>query len=114
MVKYNHTPEQYFDALGQRTRRVIVEALARCDQLSVSDLQKQVGISLPGTLKHVRVLEQRGLITSMKDGRTLYCSLNRAAFHNMIDWMLNTQQFWNQSIDRLETHLSQSTSKNKK
>ena len=111
MVKYTQTPEVLFDALSQSTRRKIFEHLSRGGTLSVSDIQEPLGISLPATLKQIRVLKESGLVTCQKKGRTQYCSLNRKKLNKMIDWLLYHQQFWSKSLDRLEKHLKENNKK---
>lgn len=106
MVKYSQAPEELFGALALPTRRKMFEHLSKKGKCSVSDLAKPLQISLPATLKQVRILEESGLVVCEKEGRTQYCSINRASLDQMVEWLIQHQQFWSASFDRLEKELN--------
>ena len=64
----NLVVHRQFAALGDPTRLAIVERLAR-GPASAGDLAAPTALSLPAVLKHVRVLEEAGLVTTVKRGR---------------------------------------------
>ena len=82
MVKYSVLDrtvlDRTFGALADPTRREILERLAE-GPASVSDLARPLGMSMPGSLKHVRILEQARLVTTQKQGRVRECRRPRAA-----------------------------------
>lgn len=106
MVKYKRAMEDQFAALGDPSRFSMVTHLSKAGELSVSELASSLSISLPGTLKHVRILESSKVVTCRKEGRVRYCSLNAETLENMIKWLLFHQQFWSKSFDCLESHFS--------
>ncbi len=65
-------------ALADLSRLKIVHELAGRDELKVSDLAKLVKLSQPLLSWHLRKLRRAGLIITRKDGRQVFCSLNRA------------------------------------
>ena len=71
---YPHLLDTTFSALADPTRRAILEQLARGES-SVTKLARPFDVSLPAISRHLRVLEQAGLLTREKDGRLRRCSL---------------------------------------
>ena len=82
-----------FAALGDPTRLAIVERLAR-GPTSASDLAAPTTISLPAVLKHVRVLEEAGLVTTVKRGRVRECRLRDDALVAVATWTAQQQSLW--------------------
>lgn len=62
-------------------------------------------MSLPAITKHLKVLEQAGLITKTRDAQWRQCSLNKTGFKEAADWMEEFRIFWEDSFDRLDAHL---------
>ena len=78
MVKYNDAAlDRVFAALADPTRRGILAALA-AGSGPVSELAQPFGMSLPGFVKHLRVLEDAGLVAREKTGRVVTCELSAA------------------------------------
>src|SRR3954465_4670448 len=69
MVQYSQTVDRTFAALADPTRRAVVERLWN-GTATVSELAKPFGITLTGMKKHIHVLEEAGLVTTTKVGRT--------------------------------------------
>ena len=66
--------DRTFSALSDPTRRHILERLAG-GPATISELAQPFDITLPGLLKHVRILEEAGLVVTEKQGRTRQCRL---------------------------------------
>jgi DNA-binding transcriptional ArsR family regulator len=96
-----------FAALGDPTRLAIVERLAR-GPTSAGDLAAPTSMSLPAVLKHVRVLEQAGLVTTAKRGRVRECRLHEDAFVAVAEWTARQQALWSARLDALGTLLEDS------
>ena len=107
MVKSPGKLDATFFALGDPTRRAIVAALAR-GQASVSDLARPHKISLPAVMKHLRVLEQAGLISQEKNGRVRHCRLRPQPMVQASNWLSQYQAFWEKQFDALDRYLNQS------
>ena len=76
MVKYSDDDlDTVFAALSDRTRRQVLQSLAGGDR-QVTELANQHEMSLPGFMKHLRVLEDAGLIARSKEGRVVSCELS--------------------------------------
>src|SRR5690606_8433317 len=96
--------DRIFHALADATRRQMLAELARGDA-TVSTLGRPHEMSLVAASKHLRVLEDAGLIRSHKQGRTRTCSINRAAFESAQEILEYCQSFWQQRLDSLESFL---------
>ena len=105
MVEYS--PEQLdavFHALADGTRRRMLRSLGGQPR-SVGELAAPFQISLAAASKHIKVLERAGLVTRTIQGRTHLCRLQPEALAASQQWLRFYEQFWNQSLDALETAL---------
>ncbi len=109
MIKYRDG-EKMLDVLGLPLRRAMVRRVQKGGAMSLSKLAEPFGISLPAALKHVRMLEQTGIIQTHKKGRVRICLYNPIAFKELSSWIASQSAFWEGSFDRLERTIS----KNKK
>jgi DNA-binding transcriptional ArsR family regulator len=106
MVK--HSPlDRTFSALSDPTRRDILERLAR-GPATISELAHPFGISLPGLMKHVRILERAHLVITEKKGRTRQCRLGSEHLDDAARWIETYRRRWEGRLDRLEGYLRQS------
>lgn len=97
-----------FAALADPTRRAIVSRLAE-GECSVNDLAAPFEISLPAISRHLKVLEQAGLITRRRDAQRRPCRLRADALDAMGRYVLHTRAVWEQRLDRLEWFLAVGT-----
>ncbi len=93
-----------FAALADPTRRAIVTRLSRGDA-TVGELAEPFAIGLPTMLKHIRVLERGGLVSSAKAGRVRTCTLNPGALGAADAWLRRHIATWEARLDRLEAHV---------
>ena len=102
----NHSPDldRTFAALSDPIRRAIVSRLCEGPR-SVSELSEPFEIALPSLLKHVRVLEESGLISSEKTGRVRICRIERRALQETEAWIHRHIATWERRLDRLEAHV---------
>lgn len=107
MVKYPAL-DRTFGALADPTRREIVERLAK-GPASVSELARPSGMSMPGLLKHVRILEQAHLVTTEKRGRVRQCRLDPGQLDDAARWIQASRRRWERRLDRLGTYLERQT-----
>lgn len=96
--------DQVFWALSDATRRGVMERLTR-GPASVSELAEPHGMSLPGFMKHLRVLEDAGLVVRAKEGRTVHCELAPAALEDAAMWLAHYEKFWTGRLDALGRYL---------
>jgi DNA-binding transcriptional ArsR family regulator len=100
MVK-SQTLDRTFSALSDPRRRDILERL-QLGPASISELAKPSGISLPGVMKHVRILEEANLVTTEKRGRTRECRLGPDQMEVVATWIEHYRDQWERRLDRLE------------
>jgi len=93
-----------FGALADPTRRAIVTRLAE-GEATVTELAAPFAVSLPAISRHLKVLEQAGLITRGRDAQRRPCRLRAEALREVSVWADHTRQAWEQRLDRLEAHL---------
>ena len=106
MVKRSGRVERTFAALGDPTRRAMVERLAR-GNATVSELAAPFTMSLAAASKHLRVLAEAGLVQRRKQGRTITCTLRPAAVRDAAAWLERTRARWERRLDRLAALVEQ-------
>ena len=89
-----------FSALADPTRRAILARLARGDT-HVGDLSAPFEISGPAISRHLRVLENAGLISREVNAQWRLCRLRAPTLQPAHDWLQDYRQHWEQSLDRL-------------
>lgn len=95
-----------FAALADPTRRRILEHLAKGDRC-VTDLARPYSMSLPAVSKHLRVLENAGLVRRKRKGRVHSLKLEATPMKQAQAWIEEYRQFWEQSLDRLGVYLKE-------
>ena len=101
MVNHNPSLDRTFAALTDPTRRAILARLEREEAASVSDLAQPFAIKLPAVMKHLDVLDEAGLISRSKAGRTVTVRLRPGPMREAMDWLARYERFWSASLDRL-------------
>ena len=104
MVKYKDVLSRTFAALADPTRRYVLERLRR-GPAAVSELAEPHGLSLPGMLKHVRLLEQAGLLRTTKDGRVRRCGLSPRPLRDASRYLDRYRALWESRFDALAEYL---------
>ena len=113
MVNSSGNLDAVFSALGDPTRRRIVERLAR-GPLSAGDIASGFSISQPAISRHLRVLEVSGLLERRIEGRVHRCALSPAAMQSASSWIDKQRSFWNATLDRLDDLLADPPKRKKK
>jgi DNA-binding transcriptional ArsR family regulator len=93
--------DRTFFALSDPTRRDILERLGS-GPATLTDLAQPLNMTLPGVLKHVRVLERAQLVTTQRNGRTRECRLGPKHLDDASQWIAMYQRRWERRLDRLE------------
>jgi DNA-binding transcriptional ArsR family regulator len=108
MVNYSTASlDSTFAALADPTRRAILARLAQ-GEATVTELAAPFQVSLPAISKHLRVLEQAGLLAREKEGRMHRCRLVAQPMQHAATWLTNYQQFWAGQFDSLANYLEES------
>ncbi len=106
MVKYTEAElSRTFSALADPTRRSILRRLA-AGTATVSDLAGPFSMSLPAVSKHLRVLEDAGLVQRDKQGREYHCRLLAGNLREAMQWIAFYRGFWNRQLDSMEDFLA--------
>ena len=95
-----------FSALADPVRRAILARLTN-GELSVTELAEPFEISLPAVTRHLQVLERAGLISRSRHAQWRPCKLEAAPLCAASGWIGTYRQFWESSLDRLETYLDE-------
>ena len=98
--------ESVFHALGDPTRRAMVERLGE-GPLSVSRLAAPLDITLTAVAQHLQVLEQAGLVRTEKLGRVRTCRIETAGLDALEQWIRERRSMWERRLDRLGEFLAE-------
>ena len=91
-------------ALSDPTRRAILARLA-LGESAVGELAQPFDMTLPAISKHLKVLERAGLIARGRDAQRRPCRLAAEPLREVLEWVADYRQFWDQRLDRLEAYL---------
>ena len=103
MVKFSQSLDAVFAALSDPTRRAMLERLTD-GEATISELAEPFKMSLPAILKHIKVLENAGLIAREKVGRENFIKLMPDTLHTAADYFLQYAAFWEGQFDALEAY----------
>ena len=101
-----HALDTTFSALADGTRRAILARLAQ-GEATVLELAAPFAMSLPAVSKHLKVLENAGLITRGRDAQRRPCRLRAEALEAVTAWAEHTRRTWEQRFDQLEAYLQE-------
>jgi DNA-binding transcriptional ArsR family regulator len=102
-----------FAALADPTRRAILAQLSQGER-SVNEIAQPFALSLPAISKHLKVLEQAGLIARGRRAQWRPCRLEAAPLKDASDWIEHYRRFWEESFDRLDEYLARIQKEQKK
>ena len=95
-----------FQAIADPTRRTIIGILAE-KKANVNELSDNFSISRTAVSKHLRILQECGIVTVEKQGRERHCRARLEGLAEVAIWINQYRLFWNDSLDRLEALLNQ-------
>ena len=98
--------DRTFSALADPTRRAILARLAT-GETSVSELAEPFEMSLPAISRHLKVLEQAGLITRGREAQWRPARLEAAPLREIASWVDHYRRFWEHSFDRMDAYLAE-------
>jgi DNA-binding transcriptional ArsR family regulator len=97
--------DRMFSALSDSTRRGILTRLGE-GPATIGELAEPFGMTLTGLKKHVQVLEDAGLVTTAKIGRSRECRLGTERLDDAMQWITLYQRLWERRLDGLEAYLA--------
>jgi DNA-binding transcriptional ArsR family regulator len=103
-----------FAALADATRRAIVERLLAAGELTVGEIAKPFAISTPAISRHLRVLEQAGLVERRVERQFRFIRVRPDALAPVESWLSGQRRHWTAALDRLEALAAERTPKRRK
>ena len=97
--------DRAFAALSDSTRRGILTRLGE-GPATIGELAAPTGMTLTGLKKHVQVLEDAGLVTTEKIGRSRQCRLGSERLDDAMQWITFYQRLWERRLDGLEAYFT--------
>ena len=107
MKKNDPSIDRIFHALGDPTRRTILDRLSHAPS-SVTSLAEALGVTLTAVGQHLQILEDCELVRTEKLGRVRSCSIHHAGFDRLEQWIRDHRTVWERRLDRLEKILQES------
>ncbi len=108
-----HIPQDLdniFEALANEHRRDIVYVLG-LQPYSISQLASMRSLSLPAIHKHIKMLENAGMIIRKKTGQTNFLTLNRKSLRGLQEWLMQYHTYWGSDEATLENYVNYLTDK---
>ena len=97
-----------FSALADPTRRAILARLSS-GEATVLELAEPFAISLPAISRHLKVLEQAGLISRGRDAQWRPCRIETGALEQLDGWVGRYRRLWQGKFDRMDAYLAELT-----
>jgi DNA-binding transcriptional ArsR family regulator len=98
--------DRVFHALADRTRRSVLARLSR-GPATVTELAEPFDMTLPAVSKHLRVLEDAGLLERDVRGRVHQCSLGAEPLQDIEQWLEQYRAFWGETLDALAAYVEE-------
>ncbi|MEO8231558.1 MAG: metalloregulator ArsR/SmtB family transcription factor [Ignavibacteriota bacterium] len=98
----NEIRRDVFQAISDPVRRGIILLLSE-NKLTLNGVTENFKISRPAISKHVRILEECGLVTINQQGRERYCVVNPEPLNEVYDWLSYFDRFWDKKLNSLKT-----------
>jgi DNA-binding transcriptional ArsR family regulator len=102
--------DRAFHALGDPTRRAIIEKLSH-GPVSVSTLAEPLDMTLAAVVQHLQILEESGLVRSEKAGRVRTCQIEPKGFALVEKWITDRRALWQRRFDRFGALLADAEEK---
>lgn len=99
-------PNDIFQAIADPTRREIIDLLAH-QSLAVNEVADNFEISRPAVSKHLKILNECGLVMIRKEGRKRFCRADPRKLQEVMEWTARYRKFWAGSLDTLEALLEE-------
>lgn len=101
-----------FQAIADPVRRDIIEHLSE-EPLTVNAVADKFDVSRPAISKHLKILQECGLIDIQKEGRERYCKIQPSSLVPAFMWLEQYRKLWEDKLDSFENYLNEIQSKNK-
>lgn len=95
-----------FQAIADPTRRMIIQKLAR-EPLNLATIGEDFGISRQAIAKHIKVLNECGMIVITQKGRERFCEARLEQLNEITDWVNESRKLWNYRFEKLDNFLKE-------
>jgi DNA-binding transcriptional ArsR family regulator len=102
-----------FQAIADPTRREIINMIAQ-RSLNLNSVAENFNVSRPAISKHIRILEECGLVVIKQQGRERFCEANLQSLSEVSEWIEQYRVFWTRKLDALEKFLAKESPKKKR
>ena len=100
-----------FQAIADPIRRDIIDLLA-VDSMTVNAVAEKFAVSRPAISRHIKILNECGLVTMVRKGRERHCIILPEALRSVSDWVEQHRRLWEDKLDSFEAYLEELQSKN--
>src|SRR6185295_3444199 len=104
LLEHIKAMESCFDIIAEPNRRAILSLLAS-SELSVGEIERQLGMTQPAVSKHLRVLRDTGFVEAQVDAQRRLYRLKPERLQEVETWLAPFRRFWSKHVDALERHL---------
>jgi DNA-binding transcriptional ArsR family regulator len=94
-----------FRALADPTRRKIIELLMASSMLTIAGLTENFNATRQAVTKHIKILEEAGIVKSKREGKTTLCMLDMRTIRSAYEWMSVYRNFWEKRFSSLGDYL---------
>lgn len=112
-VQYTEPLDRTFHALGDASRRAMLTMLARQSECTASELGEPFDFAQPTASRHIKVLEDAGLVSRRVEGRVHKFRLETRTMREAESWLSRHQDLWETSLDSLSQY-AKNLSKNRR
>ncbi len=95
-----------FQAIADPVRRDIIDLLAETPH-TVNEVAEKFDISRPAVSKHLKILNECGLVQTIQKGRERHCVIIPAELSKVADWVTQHRRLWEQKLDSFEDYLNE-------
>ena len=99
-----------FQAIADPTRRMIIQKLSE-GPLNISQIGEDFGMSRQAIAKHIKILNECGIISMRQKGREQVCEAQLGQLDGVIDWITESRKLWNQRFKKLDKFLKETKHK---
>ena len=93
-----------FQAIADPTRRTIIQKLSG-GPLNIGQIADDFGMSRQGIAKHIKVLNECGIITLTQKGREQFCEARMEQLDEVVDWVEESRRLWKHRLGKLDKFL---------
>lgn len=108
----NKMRRDIFQAISDPVRREIIDLLAQ-QQLSINEVAEKFAISRPAVSKHIKILNECGVVDIHQKGRERYCKIQASTLIPAFMWLEQYRNLWEERLDNFEEYLEELQTKNK-